>query len=65
MQGERDPFGRRSEVAAYELSEAVQIRGVPDGDYAFKPCKASSRSERESWEETLAAVVGFIRSRPR
>jgi len=31
VQGDRDPFGSKSDVGAYGLSEAVQVHWLPDG----------------------------------
>lgn len=37
LQGERDPFGRPDEVAAYALSKSIRIEWLPAGDHSFKP----------------------------
>jgi predicted alpha/beta-hydrolase family hydrolase len=42
VQGTRDPFGTREEVAAYELSKAIEIVWLEDGDHDLKPRKAVS-----------------------
>jgi len=39
LQGERDPFGSREEVAEYKLSPAIRVAWVEDGDHSFKPRK--------------------------
>ena len=41
VQGERDPFGNRQEVAGYKLSKHIRVHWLPDGDHSFKPRKAS------------------------
>jgi hypothetical protein len=41
-QGTRDPFCTREEVAAYELSKAMEIVWLEDGDHDLKPRKAVS-----------------------
>jgi predicted alpha/beta-hydrolase family hydrolase len=61
LQGDRDPFGSKSDVAAYGLSEAVQDRWLPDGDHGFKPREASGRTEQENWQEGVEAVAEFSR----
>jgi predicted alpha/beta-hydrolase family hydrolase len=38
-QGTRDPFGTREEVLSYELSPAIAIDWLEDGDHDFKPRK--------------------------
>jgi hypothetical protein len=59
-QGERDTFGRREEVAAYALSDAIDLRWLTDGDHSFKPRKASGRTEIQNWCEAMDAVAGFL-----
>jgi predicted alpha/beta-hydrolase family hydrolase len=61
LQGERDPFGTRSEVAGYGLSKTVRIEWLADGDHGFKPRKSSGRSEAQNWDEAIAAIAGFVR----
>ena len=42
VQGTRDPFGTREEVATYELSKTIEILWLEDGDHDLKPRKAVS-----------------------
>lgn len=42
VQGTRDPFGTREEVASYKLSRAIEILWLEDGDHDLKPRKAVS-----------------------
>src|SRR5262249_24287946 len=44
LQGERDPFGTREDVAGYKLSSAIQIHWLADSDHSFKPRKSSGRT---------------------
>ena len=37
VQGERDPFGTRSEVGGYALSRSIRLEWLPDGDHDLKP----------------------------
>jgi uncharacterized protein len=64
LQGERDSFGSREDVAAYKLSPAVQIRWLRDGDHSFKPRKKSGRTEQHNWEEALNEITAFVSSLP-
>lgn len=41
-QGTRDPFGSQAEVASYQLSKAIELKWLDDGDHDFKPRKAVS-----------------------
>lgn len=60
VQGERDPFGHRDEVAAYELSPAIELAWLPDGDHSWKPRKASGRTARENLAAGVAAAVEWL-----
>jgi predicted alpha/beta-hydrolase family hydrolase len=62
LQGERDPFGDREEVAGYKLSSAVTARWIQDGDHSFKPRKASGRTEPQNWEGAINEIVAFVGS---
>lgn len=42
VQGTRDPFGTREEIASYKLSKAVEILWLEDGDHDLKPRKSVS-----------------------
>jgi predicted alpha/beta-hydrolase family hydrolase len=42
VQGTRDPFGTREEVAAYKLSKTIELLWLEDGDHDLKPRKAVS-----------------------
>ena len=64
LQGERDSFGSRDDVAGYKLSPAVQIRWLADGDHSFKPRKKSGRTEQQNWEEAINEITAFVRSLP-
>jgi predicted alpha/beta-hydrolase family hydrolase len=46
VRGERDPFGTREVVAGYELSPAIRVAWLEDGDHSFMPRRASGRTER-------------------
>jgi uncharacterized protein len=42
VQGTRDPFGTRAQVATYKLSRSIKIFWLEDGDHDLKPRKAVS-----------------------
>lgn len=60
LQGERDTFGRRTEVEAYTLSAAVQVQWIPDGDHSFKPTKRSGLNESDNLQQAIAAADQFM-----
>ena len=61
IQGERDSFGKRSEVETYALSTAIQLEWMPSGDHSFKPTVASGRTEAENLALAAAVVDRFGR----
>jgi predicted alpha/beta-hydrolase family hydrolase len=48
LQGDRDPFGRPEEVSKYELSRAIRVEWLEDGDHSFEPRVRSGRTEAEN-----------------
>jgi hypothetical protein len=60
VQGTRDPFGTRGEVAAYELSPSIRIEWLEDGDHSFKPRKASGFSEADHLARAAALAAPFL-----
>jgi predicted alpha/beta-hydrolase family hydrolase len=59
-QGERDPFGTRAEVDGYDLSPAVRIGWVADGEHSFKPRKSSGRDWGQNMDEAADLALAFI-----
>jgi hypothetical protein len=62
LQGERDTFGGREEVASYHLSKKVEVNYLPDGDHSFKPRKASGATLQQNLESAINKTVGFIKA---
>jgi predicted alpha/beta-hydrolase family hydrolase len=62
VQGTRDPFGTREEVASYSLSAAIEVEWMEDGDHSLKPRKKSGRTLEDNLAEAVDAIVSFIRS---
>lgn len=62
LQGTRDPFGRPEEVERYELSDAVRVVWVEDGDHSLKPRKRSGRTEPQNLALAAAEIVRFLES---
>jgi predicted alpha/beta-hydrolase family hydrolase len=60
LQGERDPFGKQPEVEQYELSKAIKLHWVADGDHSFKPRKSSATTQLANFEAAAAAIVDFL-----
>lgn len=60
VQGERDAFGTREEVARYHLSKKIRIFFLEDGDHSFKPRASSGRTEKDNLSEAIAHVTAFL-----
>jgi predicted alpha/beta-hydrolase family hydrolase len=57
VQGTRDPFGTRDEVATYKLSGAVEILWLEDGDHDLRPRKAVSGFSAADHLKRMAGAV--------
>lgn len=53
LHGERDPFGSPDEVAGYDLSDAISVHWVGDGDHSFKPRVRSGRTLQQNMSEAV------------
>jgi predicted alpha/beta-hydrolase family hydrolase len=60
LQGERDTLGNAHEVAGYDLSGAVRVHWLADGDHGFKPRRASGLTEGQNWDEAMAEIAKFV-----
>jgi predicted alpha/beta-hydrolase family hydrolase len=60
VQGTRDPFGSREEVAGYRLSPSVRVFWVEDGDHDLTRRRSSGRTREQNWEEAVGAVATFV-----
>src|SRR5688572_21741940 len=60
VQGARDPFGTREDVAGYALSPAIRVVWLEDGDHSWKPRASSGRTEAQNMAEAITAIRGFL-----
>ena len=60
VQGTRDAFGTREDVAGYKLSPAIRVVWLDDGDHSWKPRASSGRTEAQNMAEALTAIRGFL-----
>ncbi|MCK5546408.1 MAG: dienelactone hydrolase family protein [Rhodospirillaceae bacterium] len=58
-QGTRDTMGNADDVSGYELSPAIEICWLEDGDHGFKPRKKSGRTERQNWAQAIDGIASF------
>lgn len=61
LQGERDPFGTREEVAGYALSPAIRVQWFADGDHSLAPRRSSGQTAEGHLAAAIAAAAGFAR----
>jgi predicted alpha/beta-hydrolase family hydrolase len=57
VQGTRDPFGSREEVATYVLSKSIEILWLEDGDHDLKPRKRISGFSAADHLRTVGETV--------
>lgn len=62
--GTRDPFGSPDEIAGYDLSPAIHLHWVADGNHDFAPRKASGRTQDQNLDECATAIDHFLHSLP-
>lgn len=60
VQGERDSFGTKAEVATYKLPSAIRIHWLTDGDHSFKPRKKSGVTEEQNLQSAVEEINSFV-----
>lgn len=61
VQGDRDPFGTREEIAGYGLPGTIAFHMAPDGDHDLAPRKRSGRTALDNWQDAAIAIAGFMK----
>ncbi len=66
VQGDRDPFGTRAEVLQYDLSSAITVQWIDDGDHDLSPRKMidrkiTGRTKQDAWQTAADAVAAFAK----
>jgi hypothetical protein len=59
VQGERDPFGSRAEVAGYELAPAIRLHWAADGDHDLGPRGGTGSTRSGNLAAAADAVCAF------
>jgi predicted alpha/beta-hydrolase family hydrolase len=59
VQGERDPFGTRSEVEVLQLSRAIRIHWASDGDHDLGPRGNSGFTRKGNLAAAADAIAAF------
>jgi predicted alpha/beta-hydrolase family hydrolase len=60
VQGERDPFGSKAEVAAYPLSPGISVTWIGDGDHDLGPRGASGFTRKGNLAAAADAATAFM-----
>jgi len=60
LQGTRDPLGNTDDIASYDLSPAINLHWLEDGDHDLKPRKASGRTHAQNLAEAVDAAAAFV-----
>jgi len=64
VQGTRDRFGTPDEVAGYDLSPAIDVVWIEDGDHSLTPRKSSGRTPEQNLAGAVDAVASFVDELP-
>ncbi len=60
VQGTRDVFGSREEVAAWRLAPSIRLLYLEGGDHSYKPPRGAAQNEAQLLEQAVAAVDAFL-----
>jgi len=63
LQGERDIFGTRDDVAGYRLSPQIRIEWIPDGAHSLQPRAKSGTTERQNLLHAIDGAAAFMSRR--
>jgi uncharacterized protein len=61
LQGERDEFGTREEVAGYTLSPAIHVEWFVDGDHSLVPRASSGFKAAQHLARAIDLTIAFAR----
>lgn len=61
LQGERDPFGNRTEIETLALSHQITMTYVSDGDHDLRPRAKSGITHAQNLEMAAKAIAAFCR----
>jgi hypothetical protein len=62
LQGERDPFGLPYEVESYDLSSAIRVEWLADGDHSLKPRRSSGFTASDHLATVARSIGDFVAS---
>ena len=62
VQGTRDPFGGRDDVAGYSLSSRIRVCWLESGDHSWKPLARSGRTLEQNMAQAIAGIRQVLES---
>lgn len=62
LQGERDTFGTRAELATMAMPKQPEFRWLTDGDHSLKPRKKSGVTEQDNLSYAAIQAASFIKT---
>ena len=60
VQGTRDPFGTREQVAGYRLSRNIRLAWIEDGDHDLRPRRMQGFDPEAAREQLLLLAASFV-----
>ncbi len=60
LQGTRDPFGTREQLAALTLPSAITLHYLEDGDHSLEPRKKSGRTHAQNMKEAVDVAADYL-----
>ncbi|MFY0991322.1 alpha/beta family hydrolase [Halomonas sp. C05BenzN] len=60
VQGSRDPFGTREELAGHALPDVARVHWLEDGDHDWKPRRVSGRDQGQLIAEAAGKIAAFM-----
>lgn len=60
LQGDRDTFGNKEAVSRFDLSSAVSVEYLADGDHSFHPRKSSGYTDQQHLISIIDSLSAFI-----
>ena len=60
VQGERDPFGTRQEVADYDLPAVAELQWLADGEHDWRPRRRSGHDQASLIRQAACGIADFM-----
>ena len=60
VQGERDPFGGKNEIASYKLAPTIRLHWASDGDHDLGPRGGSGFTRKGNLAAAADAIAAFL-----